>query len=487
MIEIICRASMQLARFFFYTKEDLMLRHNATIVVDIGYGDGGKGTMVDYIARNSPVTAVVRFNGGAQAAHNVHTPDGRHHTFAQFGSATFVPGVKTHLSRFMLVDVPALFNEETHLRALGVHGAFARLSIDAAALIVTPFHKASNRIREVLRGSGKHGSVGMGVGETMADRIAFPHRAVFAADLRSPETLIEKFKFFQKLKLDEFRTKLPELALDAALAQEVRLLSDPDAAEKAAVSFWRNGMRLRLVDGSYLARLALEGDLVFEGAQGVLIDEWHGFHPFTTWSTVTPDNARMLLAEIGYTGSIKTLGVLRAYATRHGAGPFPTEAVQLTTLLPDTHNTFGRWQENFRVGHFDAVLSRYAIAACGGIDSLAVTNLDRVAGVRSLKVATSYEVTDVTRSERDSSIGTTGSGSVTSITSFRRKPFLSDLRYQETLTGIVLRATPAYVPAPEGDAFVRMIERELKTPVSITSHGPASSDKRRREPIRLAA
>ncbi len=464
-----------------------MLKQKATIVVDIGFGDNGKGTTVDYLARTTPVSAVVRFNGGAQAAHNVHTPDGRHHTFAQFSAATFVPGVKTHLSRFVLVDPPALLNEESHLRALGVHDALARLSVDAAALIVTPFHKAANRIREVLRGSGKHGSVGMGVGETMADCIAFPHKAVFAADLRSPETLVEKFSFFQRLKSDEFRARLPELSRDANLAEEVRLLSDPNAATQCAVSFWRVGMRLRLVDGTYLSKLALEGDLVFEGAQGVLIDEWHGFHPFTTWSTVTPDNARTLLREIGYAGAIETLGVVRAYATRHGAGPFPTEETYLTALLPDTHNTFGRWQENFRVGYFDAVLARYAIAACGGVDSLVVTNLDRIEGLQGLKFATSYSVHDVNRAERDTIVGTSETERATRVTSFRRKPFLSDLGYQETLTGIVLRASPVYVPAPNGEALVRMIERELNAPVSITSHGPASADKRRREPIRLAA
>lgn len=464
-----------------------MLRQKATIVVDIGFGDNGKGTTVDYIARTSPVAAVVRFNGGAQAAHNVHTPDGRHHTFAQFSSATFVPGVKTHLSRFVLVDPAALLNEESHLRALGVHDALARLSIDAAALIVTPFHKASNRIREVLRGSGRHGSVGMGVGETMADRIAFPHRAVFAADLRSPETLVEKFKFFQKLKADEFRERLPELSRDAALTEEVRLLSDPNAPEACAVSFWRYGMKLRLVDGSYLRKLAFEGDLVFEGAQGVLIDEWHGFHPFTTWSTVTPDNARTLLGEIGYMGMVETLGVLRAYATRHGAGPFPTEDAYLTKLLPDTHNTFGRWQENFRVGHFDAVLARYAIAVCGGVDSLVVTNLDRVAALHNLKVATAYEVSHVNRNERAAIVGTNESENLTHVRSFRRKPFLSDLGYQETLTGIVSRVKPVYVPAPKGEAFVKMIERELNARVSLTSHGPRYTDKRRREAASLAA
>lgn len=465
-----------------------MLRQKATIVVDLGFGDSGKGTIVDYIARTSPVSTVVRFNGGAQAAHNVHTPDGRHHTFAQFGSATFVPGVRTHLSHYMMLDPPALLNEAEHLQALGVHDALARLSIDRGARIVTPFHKAANRIREVLRGSGIHGSVGMGVGETMADWVAFPHRTVYAADLRSPETLVEKFRFFQNLKADEFRPRLQELALDARLAEEVKLLTAYDAPEKLAVAFWRSAMALRIVDGAYLQKLALEGDLVFEGAQGVLIDEWHGFHPYTTWSTTTFDNALSLLREIGFTGTVEKLGVVRAYATRHGAGPFPTEQTHLAALVPDPHNTFGRWQGGFRTGWFDAVLVRYAIGVCGGVDSIALTNLDRIEGLTGVKVATAYRLANSSRTERDAIVTKSRSEETVQIVeSLKKKPFLTDLGYQEILTRIVSRAQPIYAEAPRGDAFVGMIERELRAPVSITSYGPRSGDKRIRESHRIAA
>ncbi|MGH3242709.1 MAG: adenylosuccinate synthetase, partial [Spirillospora sp.] len=98
------------------------------IVVDLGYGDAGKGTVVDHLCSANPVAAVVRFNGGAQAAHNVVLDNGRHHTFAQFGSGTFTPGVRTHLSRFMLVDPLALAAEADHLRALGVTDALDRFT-----------------------------------------------------------------------------------------------------------------------------------------------------------------------------------------------------------------------------------------------------------------------------------------------------------------------------------------------------------------------
>src|SRR3989344_5023895 len=116
-----------------------MQSNRATIVTDLGFGDAGKGTIVDFLARQGRVSAVVRYNGGAQAAHNVVTPDGRHHTFSQFGSGTFVPGVRTHLTRFVLVDPFALGSELQNLYSMGVKTASSRLTVDENALVVTPF------------------------------------------------------------------------------------------------------------------------------------------------------------------------------------------------------------------------------------------------------------------------------------------------------------------------------------------------------------
>src|SRR5258707_5943403 len=144
-------------------------RGEHVIVVDLGYGDAGKGTVVDWLC--SPGQAggprtVVRFNGGAQAAHNVVTQDGRHHTFAQFGSGTLsAPGTRTYLSRFMLVDPLALVGEAEHLARLGVAAPLALVAIDRDALLTTPYHQAANRAREAARGAARHGSCGMGVGE----------------------------------------------------------------------------------------------------------------------------------------------------------------------------------------------------------------------------------------------------------------------------------------------------------------------------------
>src|SRR5438093_9438600 len=124
-----------------------MVVAKAWLLVDLTYGDSAKGATVDFVARREPVHTVVRFNGGPQAGHNVVTPDGRHHTFAQFGSGSFVPGVKTVLSRFVLIDPYAMLNEGSHLKKVGVIDPMSRLFIDARCPIITPCHQAANHLR----------------------------------------------------------------------------------------------------------------------------------------------------------------------------------------------------------------------------------------------------------------------------------------------------------------------------------------------------
>ncbi|NUU25051.1 MAG: adenylosuccinate synthetase, partial [Streptomycetaceae bacterium] len=174
--------------------DNLATLRDHVVVVDLGFGDAGKGTVVDHLCARpgARVRAVVRFNGGAQAAHNVVTDDGRHHTFAQFGSGTFSPGVETHLSRFMLLDPLALAAEADHLAALGVPDPLGQLTVDREALLITPFHAAANRARELARGAGRHGSCGMGVGETAAFALAHPELAPRAGDAQDPPALRRK-------------------------------------------------------------------------------------------------------------------------------------------------------------------------------------------------------------------------------------------------------------------------------------------------------
>lgn len=431
--------------------------HNRTarIIVDLTFGDAGKGTMVDYLARQFGAHTVVRYNGGAQAGHNVVTPDGRHHTFSQFGSATFVPGVRTHLSRFMLVHPLTMINEEQHLRDVGVTDAFERLTIDEDALIITPFQQAANRLKEMNRGDGRHGSCGLGIAETASHALDFPLDAIRARDLADRDTLVRKLEAIRLTKARELRPIIDRLADNAEARAEIDVLLSNGSVERIAEQFRAFRETVKVVPAEFLHALLREpGDVIFEGAQGLLIDEWHGFHPFTTWSTITTEYAETLLREAEYDGTVEKIGVVRSYATRHGPGPFVTEDVAMTEALPDPHNGMNPWQRHFRVGHFDLVALRYAIEATGGVDALAVTHLDRHVPT---KVCEAYAMADGSRLEHISVY------------------FDHDLERQETLTNSLLSATPIL---RESADFLTDLSAAANAPVRYLSSGPTALDKR---------
>jgi adenylosuccinate synthase len=407
------------------------------IVVDLGYGDAGKGTVVDWLCATRPVHTVVRFNGGAQAAHTVVRPDGRHHTFAQFGSGTFHPGVRTHLSRYVVVDPLALVVEADHLAAVRVPDALDRLTVDRDALLATPYHRAAGRARELARGTDRHGSCGMGVGEVMAYALEHPADAPRVAHCREPRSLCRR--------LAALRSRL----------STVDGVTDAPPVDAVADAFHAFAARVSIVDGQVELRRALAaGTVVFEGAQGVLLDEWHGFHPYTTWSTTTFANAQALLDEAGT--SAYRLGVLRTFTTRHGPGPLVTEDPTLS--LTDPYNPTNPWQGRFRVGHFDAVAHRYALDVAGGVDGLALTHLDTAAAHPELQLCDRYDTTDALRP------GPPG-----------------DLDRQERLTRYLLHARPHYAGTPAD--WVTAVGDHLSVPVVLTSSGPASSQKRPTEVV----
>jgi len=183
-------------------------RRSAFLVVDLGFGDAGKGLLCDYLVRATRAPWVVRFNGGAQAGHNVVTADGRHHTFSQFGAGTFVPGVRTYLARDVVVHPTALASEARHLASVGVRDAMQRIQIDPECRVTTPFHQASNRVRELLRGIARHGSCGVGVGETVHDSLTTPELTLRFAELNTPERVRDKLFALRALKQKEFQEQL---------------------------------------------------------------------------------------------------------------------------------------------------------------------------------------------------------------------------------------------------------------------------------------
>ena len=362
----------------------------AYIVVDLGFGDSGKGLLTDYLVRRFKAGVVIRYNGGAQAGHNVLTPDGRRHTFSQFGSGTFIPHVKTYLSRHVVIHPAALLMEGDILEGKGVPNPFSRLRVSDQALVITPFHQAVNRIRELVRGVDRHGSCGVGVGETVEDARSDPNHCMAAGDLNNPAVLQRKIHAIREQKWNQVMALCKGASRGVQLERELDIFQQPGVIDAWMSSISRvRQLGLVVPDGTLRQWLNETEHVVFEGAQGVLLDEDAGFHPYTTWAHCTTVHAQEIIRDMAPGLSIYKIGVIRSYAMRHGPGPLPTETNELASVVSE-HNTFNEWQGAVRYGWFDAVLARYALQATGGVNSLAVTHMDILPRLDAWKYCRGY-------------------------------------------------------------------------------------------------
>lgn len=440
-------------------------------LLGLGFGDCGKGLFTDYLCRLWGAHTVVRFNGGAQAGHNVVLPDGRHHTFAQFGAGSFVPGTVTLLAFPVIVHPTALLVENAYLKRAGVLDALQRILIDGRCRVTTPFHQAAGRMRELERGAQAHGSCGVGVGETVGHGIEHPDQIVRYADLVQPALALAKLERMRRTLRAGFAERCAEPANHHAYAAELAVLDDASMASR-----WLDQvaqLTRQVPPGSHAQvsrRLHLPGCVLFEGAQGVLLDEWRGFHPHTTWSSIHPASVQAVAADAGQHGRIEHLGILRAYTTRHGNGPLPTHDARLDRL-PELHNASDGWQGRFRRGHPDALLLRYALQAAGPLDGLLVSHLDVFERESDLRWCTAYECeyeSDAAHEEvctRDPA-----SGRIDALLPGAAQ----DLAHQQRLGQLLARARPHYAGEPVLDAaaFVTQLEALAGVPVLFGSHGP---------------
>lgn len=439
-----------------------MTASKALIVVGLGYGDEGKGSIVDHLVRKHQAHTVVRFNGGAQAAHNVVTSDGRHHTFSQFGSGTLA-GAETYLSRFMLVNPIYMFSEARHLQeTCGVENPLKLVTVDQWAPITTPYHVAANRLREISRGNNRHGSCGFGIGETMMDLLEYGKtRNLYAKDLYYPHKVKGLLNSIR-------RRKLGELVLDGVISPSGLVVNSPEAQREydifrddslvdyCAEQYQSFAAQVKRIpsEETFLREMFLQGNVIFEGAQGVLLDENHGFHPYTTWSTTTFQNAETLIRGASYPVETRRIGVLRAYHTRHGAGPFVTEDPEYASTYTDAYNAWGPWQQGFRVGHFDIPAARYALKVVRGVDEIALTHLDQIQKFQRVRVCTHYETGPVLEVQKD-----------------------IDLKKQEQVTHALGKTRPSYEWF-DVDRYPENLETYLGTSITIGSFGPTAEDKR---------
>jgi adenylosuccinate synthase len=412
----------------------------AYIVAGLCFGDEGKGSMIDYLVRRHKARLVIRYNGGSQAAHNVVTDTGEHHTFSQFGSGTLA-GAGTHLSEYMLVEPFALMKEAEVLMVKGF-SVYSKISISDRCVVITPFHWKANQIREIFRGKNRHGSVGRGVGEARADEIS--GLALRIGDLDRRSICLEKLEAIKQRKLAELLSIRENCHTEPTIVNlSLSRLYDEIKNENIIELFARYQLFCAAFRPQHFL-LDRYATVVFEGAQGVLLDESIGFPPYNTWTDTTFKNALSICNQLG-AYSIEKIGVTRSYFTRHGPGPFPTEIDKNNKLAPvylnmEEHNKPNLFMGDFRVGYFDVPLFSYAVSRSQP-DVIAVTHLDR----EKEKIGVGYTppIDMVQPSDLD-------------------------------LTKVLSQAQPEYFIAKDFD-LLRWIERIA--PVRYRSYGPRPSDK----------
>ena len=367
------------------------------VVVGTQWGDEGKGKLVDWLTESAQ--GVVRFQGGHNAGHTL-VINGVKTALHLIPSGIMRPGIKCYIGNGVVLSAAKLFEEIEGLEKAGVEVRL-RLRISEACPLILPFHAALDVAREAAReqgGTEKIGTTGRGIGPAYEDKIA--RRALRVQDLKYPERFASKLKELLTLHNHVLTTFLHSKSFEFPQALQGYLQEGQVQFEPVYAEAMRHAELLKpmMADVSReLNQSHRDGhNLLFEGAQGTLLDVDHGTYPYVTSSNCVAGNAAAG-SGVGPGLLHYILGITKAYCTRVGGGPFPTEldwstpgtpGFHLSTVGAEIGTTTGRSR---RCGWFDAALLKRS-AQVNGLSGLCITKLDVLDGIEELQLCTGYEL-----------------------------------------------------------------------------------------------
>ncbi|MDR3525163.1 MAG: adenylosuccinate synthase [Acetobacteraceae bacterium] len=414
-------------------------------VIGAQWGDEGKGKVVDWLASRADL--VVRFQGGHNAGHTLVVGD-QTYKLSLLPSG-LVRGKMGIIGNGVVIDPEALLSEIDRVIGQGLKVSPETLRIAENAILILPLHGAIDRAREAARGEGKIGTTGRGIGPAYEDKVA--RRAIRVCDLAEPETL--------SFKLDELllhhNTLLRGLGaptfekqalLDQLLALAPRILPYVEPVWERLDEARRAGKRI-----------------LFEGAQAVMLDVDHGTYPFVTSSNTVAATAASG-SGIGPSATGFVLGIAKAYCTRVGSGPFPSELFDdVGKLLGERGREFGTVTGRpRRCGWFDAAMVRQAVKV-GGIQGIVMTKIDVLDGIPELKVCVGYRI---------------NGKKYTYLPAAMRAQAAAEPIY-ETFAGwsSSTKGARSYAELPaEAVKYIRRVEELIEAPVTLLSTGPERDD-----------
>ena len=412
------------------------------VVIGAQWGDEGKGKIVDLLTEKAG--AVVRYQGGHNAGHTL-VIDGKKTVLHLIPAGILHAGVKSYIGNGVVLCLSALFTEIAALEAAGVP-VMERLHISPACALILPSHSALDQAREAARGANKIGTTGRGIGPAYEDKIA--RRGLRLADLMHPETFRERLRElmdFHNFQLEHYYHAAP-------------VSYDDVAAEWLAYAARVRPLITDVTLAAYRHREA--GDhIIFEGAQGAMLDIDHGTYPFVTSSSTAAGGAATG-SGVGPRHLDYILGIAKAYSTRVGGGPFPTELLDATGKhLAEVGHEYGATTGRARrCGWIDLPALRRAIYN-SSISGLCLTKLDVLDALPQIQVCTAYHM-DGERLD----VAPVGADELA-----RCQPVYQTLPgWQSDTVGIT-----AYEQLPEkARAYIAYLENALGLPIAIVSTGP---------------
>ncbi|MEE9139639.1 MAG: adenylosuccinate synthase [Alphaproteobacteria bacterium] len=415
-------------------------------VVGSQWGDEGKGKIVDWLSERADV--VVRFQGGHNAGHTL-VIDGETYALSLLPSGVVRPGKLSVIGNGVVIDPWALLDEIEALRARGIDVTPDSLKIAENAALILPFHGEIDRAREAARGRSKIGTTGRGIGPAYEDKVG--RRAIRVCDLREPAELAERadqLLFHHNALLRGLGAREIDKGELLAALEEVapKILPYADRVWERLDEARRQGRRI-----------------LFEGAQGAMLDVDHGTYPFVTSSNTLAGQAAVG-SGLGPRAIDYVLGICKAYTTRVGSGPFPTELDdEIGRGLGERGREFGTVTgRKRRCGWFDAVMVRQAVKVCG-IDGIALTKLDILDGMGELKICTAYRYKGETLHHLPASTSAQA----------KLEPAYESLEgWSESTRGA---RSWAELPA-DAIKYIRRIEELIGAPVALLSTSPERDD-----------
>lgn len=416
-------------------------------VVGLAWGDEGKGKVVDILAEKSDM--VVRYGGGANAGHTVVIGE-KKFALHIMPSGAVREGVKCVISNGVVVDPEILAGEIDGLNEKGID-IMPRLFVSRNAHMVMDYHKLEDRLREAALGKAKIGTTARGIGPCYADKTGRSF-ALRCADLLDLSGLREKLT-----RIAEYKNRVFAAVYD-----------NPEKIDADAIFEKCRGFADKLAgcvcDTTQVVHEAIDadGNVLFEGAQGALLDLDHGTFPYVTSSNAS---ALGMPAGCGVPAKLvdKFIGVIKAYSTRVGAGPFPTEQEnEIGQTIRDKGNEYGTTTGRpRRCGWLDGVTARYS-AKIGGIDEIAMMHLDTLAGMREVKVCRAYNIDG------------------REVSFFPSDPAMLERAecVYETVPGWDenLRDVKKYDELPDkAKRYVELVEKIIEKPVTMVGVGPGRS------------